>query len=77
MRILVLSDTHGDKDAIDRLLNKEYSFDRVFHLGDNVRDAHYIEDSTGLSVDSVPGNCDYSGDSTVSIVMWSEKQLNL
>ena len=59
MRILVISDTHGDKNAIDRAIAQAGEFDRVFHLGDNYRDALYIEEKTGKNVDKVPGNCDY------------------
>ncbi len=59
MRILVISDSHGDMAAIDRVISQAGDFDRVFHLGDNYRDARYIEDITAKPVDKVPGNCDF------------------
>ena len=59
MRILVVSDTHGDRAAMDRLLDKEHDFDRIFHLGDNYRDAGYLAGSTAKPVECVPGNCDF------------------
>ena len=34
MRILVISDTHRKDENVEKILKKEGSFDRVFHLGD-------------------------------------------
>lgn len=57
--ILVLSDTHHDYGRVLDLLEKRKDIDRIFHLGDNLRDAEDLESITGLLVDMVPGNCDW------------------
>lgn len=59
MRILVVSDTHGDRAAMDRLVKQAGQFDRIFHLGDNYRDAGYLAGIAARPVDCVPGNCDF------------------
>lgn len=61
MRILILSDTHGELSKFRSLYNKlkkEFPVDRIVHCGDYARDASAIRSATGLPVLSVPGNCD-------------------
>lgn len=60
-RLLVLSDTHGATDAIDRVLMSAGQVDDVIHLGDYVRDADFIK-AKGFTVYSVKGNCDMNSD---------------
>lgn len=74
MRILVLSDTHGNRAAIDRAIAQAGEFDRVFHLGDNYRDAEYIADVTAKHVDKVPGNCDFASLGEKDIVVEVNKK---
>jgi putative phosphoesterase len=59
-RILVMSDTHGNKVNIDKALQKYGDADCIIHLGDYVRDAEYIRKLTDKKVYSVKGNCDFS-----------------
>ena len=40
---LVLSDTHGNRSAIDAVLGQNRNVEYVFHLGDNIADARYID----------------------------------
>lgn len=60
MRILVISDSHGNTGVIDKILNAQPQARYVFFLGDKVDD---IEDFEILYPDkvfySVSGNCDY------------------
>ncbi len=58
VRALVLSDTHGNADAVKRVLAANPEADYVFHLGDNVRDARWIDENTRAKVICVSGNCD-------------------
>ena len=60
MRILVVSDTHGSKSHMDRIipLIKE-EIDLILHAGDNFRDSIYLKEATGKSVIAVAGNCDF------------------
>ena len=61
MRIVVISDSHGRTNVIDKILFSQKEAKHVFFLGDNVRD---IEDFEFLYPDkkfyTVAGNCDYN-----------------
>lgn len=58
MRILVVSDTHGQNIDIIDLIKRE-DFDIYIHLGDFVDDAKYIEKKTGIHFVKVKGNNDF------------------
>lgn len=58
MKILVISDTHGDLTKVYHLLEKVKNIDLILHCGDNQKDAHELEDTQGIPVVSVKGNCD-------------------
>lgn len=58
MKILLLSDTHGDLDRVYRIYEKLTDIDMIFHCGDYQRDALQLEDTLGIPVLSVKGNCD-------------------
>ena len=62
MKILILSDSHGDTAALRQAIDRENP-DRVFHLGDMYRDAQRMAAAfSNLPLDAVLGNCDaYSG----------------
>ena len=61
MRILVISDSHGKGQLVDRIIRSQNTAKHVFFLGDVVGD---IEDFTYEYTDRtfhiVSGNCDYS-----------------
>ena len=59
MKILVLSDSHGDvADMVDVV--ERVKPDRVFHLGDHIRDAQELSYAfPELTIDMVGGNCDW------------------
>lgn len=60
MRILVVSDTHGDISNVERLLSKDKNFEMIIHLGDCCRDAANIERKyPEIQVEAVYGNCDF------------------
>jgi putative phosphoesterase len=61
VRIVVLSDTHGDLQGWSALLAQVGPVDWLFHAGDFLRDAALAAsqlESAGLSVRAVVGNCD-------------------
>lgn len=61
MRILVISDTHGNLDRFWRVfdkLKKESSVQMIVHCGDNIKDAEAIRRRSGIPVIAVKGNCD-------------------
>lgn len=72
MRILVLSDTHGDNsrayDVYDKL-KKESPVDLIIHCGDHYKDAIQMGERTGCPVVWVKGNTDGAfSDSDYAIV---------
>ena len=60
MRILVISDSHGNGNVIENILNKHSEVREVFFLGDVTKD---IEDLPYIYTDKifhiVSGNCDF------------------
>lgn len=62
MKILVISDTHGEISAATRLIKNEAP-DQVIHLGDCIRDAEELADLFPvLPICRVPGNNDWFTD---------------
>ncbi len=57
MKILLVSDTHGNNDALDYLVKQYPNMDLYLHLGDSESDEYSI-----YPFRSVRGNCDYFGD---------------
>ncbi|MBR6739664.1 MAG: metallophosphoesterase [Clostridia bacterium] len=58
MRILAVSDSHGDVDSLVLMAKKEDP-DIVFHMGDCVKDALALEGACGIPTVYVPGNNDF------------------
>lgn len=71
MRILVISDTHRKDDNVEKILKKEGSFDRVFHLGDVEGSQKKLTRMVKCPIDMVAGNNDMLGD------LPKEKELEL
>lgn len=58
MRILLVSDSHGNVDFIKENIDRIGKIDRVFHLGDYARDVEKIKDILDLPIDLIKGNND-------------------
>ncbi len=59
MKILVLSDSHGNRNALRQILAKENDADMIVHLGDGAGDmAAFLPFTVNKSVICVRGNCD-------------------
>ena len=60
-RIGVVSDSHGGKLHLERFVEicRAEKLDRVFHLGDVLEDARWLEKQLDIPVTSVAGNCDF------------------
>ncbi len=58
MKIIVLSDTHGNYPLAIRGVEQVGDVDCIIHLGDEMADASIIEAIGGAPVIKVPGNCD-------------------
>lgn len=58
-KLLVISDTHGNRADLRLLLQKMQAADFVFHLGDGAADMLEFKDILGGKLISVSGNCDF------------------
>ena len=59
MKVLIISDTHGNHKNLDRVLEQERPYGQVIHLGDIEGDEDYLEAAAGCPVAAVRGNNDY------------------
>lgn len=61
MRIVVVSDSHGSKLRLERFACycRAEKPDLLFHLGDIVEDARWLQKNLEQPVHYVAGNCDY------------------
>jgi len=59
MKIGIISDTHGDRYAVDTVLKLFPEAELWFHAGDCTPDAGYLALISGKKVHSVAGNCDW------------------
>ncbi|NSW90860.1 MAG: metallophosphoesterase [Firmicutes bacterium] len=65
MRILVLSDTHGDIDKAREVIKKNSDINLIIHLGDYFRDAQKISDEfPNIPIEYIYGNSDFMIDDT-------------
>lgn len=59
LKLLILSDTHGNIPLAERAIEIADHVDEIIHLGDHYDDALILEDIIGRQLIKVPGNCDY------------------
>lgn len=62
IKIGVMSDTHGDSNAIRLAISRLKGVDHIIHLGDYCRDALLIQKLTRKPVEYIKGNCDMNSD---------------
>ncbi|MCH5198948.1 MAG: YfcE family phosphodiesterase [Oscillospiraceae bacterium] len=59
MRILIVSDSHGDEAFLEMILRRERSCDMIIHLGDGADDLmRFLEYTAHKPVYLTKGNCD-------------------
>lgn len=59
MRILIISDSHGNEEIVFKAHQQAGNVDVVIHTGDGEQDVRLLEQVTGETVLRVAGNCDY------------------
>lgn len=59
MKILVLSDSHGDKFILERIIKKERDVNMIIHLGDGNDEFEDVMLNSKITNYSVAGNCDF------------------
>lgn len=60
MKLVILSDTHGNQTLALSIIDGNGDADHFIHLGDEVEDACFLEDMSRRPVIKVCGNCDYT-----------------
>lgn len=58
MKVLVISDTHGNADRAFRAHTLSEPVDAIIHLGDGAADADLLREALDVPVINVAGNCD-------------------
>lgn len=58
MKVLVMSDTHGEVNRAFRAFSLAEPVDAVIHLGDGSADAELLREALDVPVIAVAGNCD-------------------
>ena len=59
-KICVISDTHGNRKAIKKIILDNLNIKTIIHLGDNENDVDFLYKFDDLNVFSIKGNCDYN-----------------
>jgi putative phosphoesterase len=58
MKILVISDTHGNANRAYTAYTRSEPVDMIIHLGDGSADADMLRDAVDVPVINIAGNCD-------------------
>ena len=61
MQILIISDTHGNHRALDKVLEREKQIDMLLHMGDVEDGDIYLEAVLDFPIHIVAGNNDFYG----------------
>ena len=72
MRILVMSDTHGNLPLALQACDMAGTFDALFHLGDGDDDAGLLAHALDIEVIHVAGNCDIGSASPRELLLECE-----
>ena len=64
-RILIVSDSHGKFQNLEKVLKRINQFDYMIHLGDSQCSNRDLEKLVSCPVHVVRGNCDYSSENPV------------
>lgn len=76
MKILVLSDSHGDKYSLEKSITKENNTDMIIHLGDGLNEFEDIMLNSKITNYCVAGNCDFETTAPYTrIIIAADKRL--
>lgn len=67
-KVLILSDSHGDKSIIKKAIKLEKP-DKIFFLGDHINDIYDLERLITGDIFAVKGNVDYGMDGVEDLVL--------
>lgn len=74
MKLLIISDTHGDVSLIKACLDLS-SYDGIIHLGDHAADLKALGLKPQVHQLAVSGNCDFNGDEEAILEVAGKKLL--
>lgn len=78
MKMLVISDTHGNYPLAMRACDLAEPIDAVIHLGDGIADAEMLAHVVDIPVIRVAGNCDLGSNAPREMICeWQGKRLLL
>ena len=69
MKLIVISDTHGNYPLALRACEQDGQVDAVIHLGDGANDTSVLERLLGARIISIAGNCDH-GSASPRELLW-------
>ncbi len=69
MKILVISDSHGQLDGVKNIMERHGSFDLVIHLGDIIRQDEQLKMICRCPVKIVQGNCDFRSENPLTDIV--------
>lgn len=72
MRILVMSDSHGNTPLALQACDMAGDIDALFHLGDGAEDAEILAHALDVKVVQVAGNCDHRSNSPRELLVECE-----
>ena len=63
IKVLIVSDSHGNIDVLENVIEKENDCSYIFHLGDHHTDLFEVSnDLSNKCIAKVKGNCDYENE---------------
>ena len=68
MKVLIISDSHGDKEILLSVIEKENP-DKVFFLGDHISDIYEIKNLLNVDICAVKGNTDVGATGVEDIIL--------
>ncbi len=69
MKVVIVSDSHGNYGVLKRIIKREEPFDLFLHLGDGIEEAIRLQKMNGFNLDGVEGNNDIKGAFPTSLVL--------
>lgn len=69
VKVVIVSDSHGNMGALKGIIQREAPFDLMFHLGDGIEEAIRLQTLFGFNLDGVEGNNDLKEVFPTSLVL--------
>ncbi len=60
IKVVIISDSHGNLNNVRKIMGKEHNVSRVIHLGDLIGQEMQLKEICGCEISFVKGNCDYN-----------------